>query len=123
MSVLNEKERILKDALCNTVKMLRFLDDYVNLLQEYISPEDYNAAMEHFDEIAEAHRRVLRQVSDEQIAYEAKIILDAAGEELSSAELADILNLDAMSVEFALSKFSKKKYINFVSKETGICRS
>ena len=108
MSVLNEKERILKDALCNTVKMLRFLDDYVNLLQEYISPEDYNAAMEHFDEIAEAHRRVLRHVSNEQIAREAKVVLDSVGEELGSDELADILNLDAMSVEFALSKFSKK---------------
>ena len=99
---------ILKNALCGAIKAMRFLDEYANLLQEYISPEDYDAAMEHFDEIAEAHCRVLRHMSPEQIACEAKIVLDAVGEGLGSDELADILSLDTLSVEKALSKYSKK---------------
>ena len=112
MPILNKllemEKQILKNALCNALKSLRFLDDYVNLLQEYISPEDFDVAMEHFDEIAEKHRRIVRNVSNEQIAREAKVVLDVTGEELNSDELADILNLDAMSVEFALSQFSKQ---------------
>lgn len=105
---ITEGQRILTTALRGAIKTMRYLDDYANLLQEYISPEDYDAAMEHFDEIVEKHSRSPRKISDEQIAREAKFILDATGEELNSDELADILNLDVFVVEEALLKYSKK---------------
>lgn len=105
---ITEGQRILTTALRCVIKTMRYLDDYANLLQEYISSAELDAAFENFDEIVEKHSRSPRKISDEQIAREAKFILDVTGEELNSDELADILNLDVFVVEEALLKYSKK---------------
>ena len=51
---ITEEQRILTTALRGAIKTMRYLDEYANLLQEYISPADLDAAFENFDEIVES---------------------------------------------------------------------
>lgn len=103
------RTEILKYALCNAVKMFRLSDEYACLLQDKVSPEDYDEAMDDYKEIAEHYVRTPRDLAAREIAREAKIVLDALDEELGSDELADILNLDVMAVENALTEYSVYK--------------
>ena len=89
-------------------KAQKFSEEYACLLQEYISPEDYELAMKEYPERLEVYAYKPRQLPYSEIAREAKIVLDALGEELSSDEIADILDLGVMDVEFALREYSRK---------------
>lgn len=106
---LLRRNQVLENALRNTVKMFRLSDEYACFLQERVSAEDYDSAMDSYREFAMSYVRVPRDISAGEIAYEAKTVLNALDEELSSDELADILNLDVMAVESALTAHSKRK--------------
>ena len=100
---------ILSAALRNMTKALKFSEDYANLLQNYISPEDYEEAMKELPELMAEYTREPREISDEEIAVEAKILLTALGKELVSDELAEMMNVDILRVEYALRKYSASK--------------
>ena len=104
-----EETQILRNALRNTLQMFRLADKYVSILQEYISDDEYETAVESYQDIAMAYARTPRTPSSKDIAKEAKIVLKAVGENLGSADLADILNLDVMDVENALTQYSAEK--------------
>lgn len=106
---LLRRNQVLENALRNSIKMFRLSDEYASLLQERVSAEDYDSAMDSYKEFAMPYVRVPRDVSAGEIAYEAKTVLDVLNEELSSDELANILNLDVMAVESALTAYSKRK--------------
>ena len=103
------QNQTLKYALCNVVKMLRLSDEYASLLQDKLSPEDFDAVMDNYKEIAMSYTRMPRDLPPSEVVREAKVVLDAIGEELASDELADILNLDVMAVESALAEYSVQK--------------
>ena len=109
---LHKSNLVLQNALHNMLRMVRFSEEYANLLQEYISPEDYDAAMSQFQERTFPYTRIPRSISDGEIAQEAKVVLEATGEELDSEELAEILNLNALAVEKAMKKYSKQGKYN-----------
>lgn len=106
---LLRRNQVLGNALRNAIKMFRLSDEYASLLQERVSAEDYDSAMDAYKEFAMSYVRVPRDVPAREIAYEAKTVLDVLDEDMTSDELADILNLDAMAVENALTAYSKRK--------------
>ncbi len=103
---LHESNLILQNALRNTLQMFRLADEQINLLQTHISDEAYDAAMDEYVEVASSYTRTPRTLPAAGIAREAKLVLDTIGEELNSVELADILNLNVMDVENALTAYS-----------------
>ena len=101
--------RVISEALRNMFRINRFTEEYSSLLQEYISSEDYEKAMQEFHERTTQFEREPRMLSDAEIAIEAKILLSIIGEELDSEELAEIMNTDVFQTEYALRKYSKNK--------------
>jgi hypothetical protein len=92
---------ILRRAVYNLTRMLRLSEEYAFMLQGGISKEEYK-------QTALSYARTPREdVSGEEIAHEAKLILDTANMTMSSSELADILDLDVVGTENALVRFSK----------------
>lgn len=100
---------ILAYAFQNLLKMFRLSDELTGLLLNALAPEEYNAAMDAYEKTARGYARTPRALSNAEIARQAKIVLDAADEELSSDEIADILNLDVMAVEKALSAHARQE--------------
>ena len=98
--------QILSLALKNMLITSRFSEEYATLLQEHMRAEDYEEAMQEFHERTADFEREPRQISDAEIASEAKLLLSAIGEELDSEELAVMINADVFKVEYALRKYS-----------------
>ena len=105
--VWREKE-ILGYALRSVLKMNRLLSEYASLLEESLSDEMYARLMQEYGEIAKEYTYKPRHISPTEIVKGAKVILDAVGEELSSDEIAEMLELEVMDVERALSEHSCK---------------
>ncbi len=63
IEVLHGVIKILLNALRNMLNALEFSEEYAGLLQEYISPEDYNVAMKEYPE-----RIMLRQSVNDTIS-------------------------------------------------------
>ena len=97
---------ILKLALRSSIKMRRLSDEYTCLLQDKISDEDFETIASEYKKISIPYAFEARSLPAHEIAVEAKVILDAAGEELGSDEIADILELDVTDVENALREYS-----------------
>lgn len=98
--------RILSEALRNMLRINRFSEEYACLLYENMNAEDYETAMKDFHERTEEYEREPREMSDAEIAIEAKVLLSVTGEELDSEELAEMMNADVFQVEYALRKYS-----------------
>lgn len=62
--------------------------------------------MQSYEEIAKKYAYRLRKISPQELVKEAKVVLDAIGEELGSDEIAEILELDVTEVEHVLSEYS-----------------
>ena len=76
------------------------------LLQDKISDEDFETIASEYKKISIPYAFEARSLPAREIAVEAKVILDAAEEELGSEEIADILELDVTDVENALREYS-----------------
>lgn len=112
MAMMSDRNyRVMEEVFHNTFKLYKFMEEYSCLLQEYISPEDYDEAMKSFHERTAPYARASRKLSDEEIAYDAKLVLSITGGELGSDELADILNVHVFDVDRALRKYSKCKAV------------
>ena len=105
--VWREKE-ILEYALRSLLKMNRLSAEYASLLEESLSDEMYGSLMQEYEEIAKEYAYEPRHILPSEIVKGAKVILDAVGEELSSDEIADMLELEVMDVERALQKYSRR---------------
>lgn len=103
---LMESNETLKCAVHNLIKMFRLSNEYVFLLQDAISPEAYDGVMDAYEKIALSYARSPRNLTAPEIARQSKIVLAAAGDELASDEIAEILNLDIMAVEKTLTQYS-----------------
>lgn len=97
---------ILKNALRNSIKMRRLSDEYICLLQEKLSDEAYNEVAEEYEKIAAPYAFKARSISSNEIAIEAKVVLNAFGDDLGSDEIADVLELDVLDVENSLAEHS-----------------
>lgn len=115
-------------ALKQAIAYYRYAIDYAELLQAHMSEEDYNNAMAeyHTDFLAKydsQHNALREDVSDDRIAVEAKILLSVLDSELSTDEIAALLNLDVFQTEKALQQFKAKTKdtvadnTNFIDKE------
>lgn len=103
--------QILSLALKNMLMTSRFSEEYASLLQEHMRSEDYEEAMKEFHERTAEYERKPRELSEAEIASEAKLLLSAIGEELDSEELAEMINADVFKVEYALRKYSSDRVL------------
>lgn len=103
---LLKEYQILSLALKNMLMTSRFSEEYASLLQEHMRTEDYEEAMKEFHERTTEYEREPRELSEAEIAFEAKLLLSAIGEELDSEELAEMINADVFKVEYALRHYS-----------------
>ena len=108
MSLINAERNngILKNALRNSLKMRRLSDEYACLLQEKIPDDNFNEVLGEYEKISAPYAFEARSVPAKEIAFEAKVVLDAVGGELGSDEIADLLELDVLDVENALTEYS-----------------
>ena len=107
--VVREKENeVLERALRSVWKMSKLSGNYASLMEKFVSDDDYNIAMRDYEDIAKLYAYKPRKLKPYEIAFEAKTVLDAVSEELGSDEIAEILELDVMDVEKALSEYSYK---------------
>ena len=98
--------KILKNALYNTYKMYKYCSTYNEILK---NDQKYKTTLSETASIFKDHVKVPREnLSDEDIVGEALIVLDAIGETMNSDDIGEMLNIDVMVVEKALSKYSKK---------------
>ena len=104
----SKRNRVLEFALKNSWKMHRLSQDYSNLLEDNMPEENYNNAMISYEEVAKSYAFIPRNLSPDEIAYSAKVILEAIDEDLGSDDIADLLELDVMDVENALTQYSIK---------------
>ena len=88
------------------LRISRFNEEYACLLYEYMSAEDYEEAMKEFHERTAEYECKPRNMSDADIATEAKILLSVIGEELDSEESPEMMNENVFRVEHALRKYS-----------------
>ncbi len=107
--ILREEIKILSLALRNMFRTLKFSEEYASLLQEYISQEDYDDAMKEYPERLNKYAYEPRQLPSSEIVKEAKVVIDAIGKELSSDDIADILELEVVDVERALQQYTSKQ--------------
>ncbi len=105
--IWREKE-ILGYALRSLLKMNRLSSEYASLLEENLSDDVYETLMQEYEGIAKEYAYEPRHILPSEIVDGAKVILGAVGEELSSDEIADMLELEVMDVERALSEHSRK---------------
>lgn len=105
--VWREKE-ILGYALRSLLKMNRLSSEYASLLEENLSDDVYETLMQEYEGIAKEYAYEPRHILPSEIVDGAKVILGVVGEELSSDEIADMLELEVMDVERALSEYSRK---------------
>ena len=108
---LLKERQILSLALKNMLMTSRFSEEYASLLQEHMRSEDYEEAMKEFHERTAEYERKPRELSEAEIASEAKLLLSAIGEELDSEELAEMINADVFKVEYALRKYSSDRVL------------
>ena len=108
MSLINAERNngILKNALRNSLKMRRLSDEYACLLQKKIPDGNFNEVLGEYEKISAPYAFEARSVPAKEIAFEAKVVLDAVGGELGSDEIADLLELDVLDVENALTEYS-----------------
>ena len=107
--VVREKEKeVLERALRSMWKMSKLSREYASLMEEFVSDDNYDIAMRDYEDIARPYAYKPRKLKPYEIAFEAKKVLDAVNEELGSDEIAEILELDVMDVEKALSEYSHK---------------
>ena len=101
--------KILRNALRNTYKMYKYYSSCNEVLNNNVNDQKYKNALSEMPSIFEDYVRVPREnLSDEEIVGEALIVLDAIGETMNSAEIGEMLNIDVIVTEKALSKYSKK---------------
>lgn len=122
-SSLSKELSVLKDIVENTVRLWKFYEEYSGLLQEYISPEDYELAMSEFRERTGRYENSVKVMSEEEIARRAKLLLTLTGAELSSDEIAEMLNVDVFSVESALNRYSRNKAAESDERSSWFCVS
>ena len=109
IALLEKEKEVLSRGLRSTLKKSRLSEEYASLIEEHISDEDYEAVMLDYEELAKPYSYKVRRIAPPEVALEAKIILDVLDEELSSDEIAEILELDVMDVETALTEYSRRK--------------
>ena len=110
---LKETNLILQNALRNTFQELQLANEYNNILQtniSLISANRFKRAIDQYELISSSYARTPRSIPEDQIVEEARVILEVIGKDLTSAELAEILNLNVTDIEKALCNTSKKSY-------------
>ena len=103
---IEKEKKILEYALRSMFKMNKLSGEYAALMEATISDEEYEQLMQSYEEIAKPYAYKIRKLSPQELVREAKIILDAIGEELGSDEIAEILELDVTEVERVLSEYT-----------------
>ena len=99
----NRVFEILGYALKNTYTKWQHAEEYIGILEQNMTDEEYEAAQEEYEE----YSRKPRNLSASEIAIASKLVLEAVGVEMSSDELSEVLNLDALAVEKALKAHAK----------------
>ena len=94
----NRVFEILGYALKNTYTKWQHAEEYIGILEQNMTDEEYEAAQEEYEE----YSRKPRNLSASEIAIASKLVLEAVGVEMSSDELSEVLNLDTLAVENAL---------------------
>ena len=103
------ENRTLKLALGRIYEMLRSAEERCRILEAHMTYEEYEEAAVEYNEELIMHVRHPRKQSSEETAEEAKILLKALGAKLGSDEIAEMLNLNVMEVEWALQQFDVVK--------------
>lgn len=99
----NRVFEILGYALKNTYTKWQHAEEYIGILEQNMTDEEYETAQEEYEE----YSRKPRNLSSGEIAIASKLVLEAVGVEMSSDELSEVLNLDALAVEKALKAHAK----------------
>ena len=99
----NRVFEILGYALKNTYTKWQHAEEYIGILEQNMTDEEYEAAQEEYEE----YSRKPRNLSSSEIAIASKLVLEAVGVEMSSNELSEVLNLDTLAVENALKAHAK----------------
>ena len=91
MSLMNAERNneILKNALRNSIKARRLSDEYIYLLQEKLSDDDFNTILGTYEKISAPYAFEARSLPAKEIALEAKILLDAIEDSLGSNALTE----------------------------------
>ena len=103
---IEKEKKILQYALRSMFKMNKLSGEYTAMIEASVSDEEYEQLMQSYEEIAKSYAYKLRKISPYELLREAKVVLDAIGEELGSDEIAEILELDVTEVERVLSEYS-----------------
>lgn len=103
---IEKEKKILEYALRSMFKANKLSGEYTALIEASVPDEEYEQLMQSYEEIAKKYAYRLRKISPQELVKEAKVVLDAIGEELGSDEIAEILELDVTEVEHVLSEYS-----------------
>ena len=98
---------ILAEALKNTYKTWQHSEEYIGILEQNMTDEEYENASNAYEELSTTYARKPRKLSSSEIAIASKLVLEAIGEEMGSDEISEVLNLDVPEVEHALNEHIK----------------